>query len=90
MAARQTDVEVALTRLAIAERAVEQSREAHRIVSRKYEGGLATVVELLDAQATETSSQLGLSLVQYQLIVAEADRRKAFGVSISSLTALEE
>jgi len=90
MAARQTDVEVALTRLDIAERAVEQSREAHRIVSRKYEGGLATVVELLDAQATETSSQLGLSLVQYQLIVAEADRRKAFGLSVASLTALEE
>ena len=90
MAARQTDLEVALTRLDIAERAVDQSREAHRIVSRKYEGGLATVVELLDAQATETSSQLGLSLVQYQIIVAEADRRKAFGVSIASLTALEE
>jgi outer membrane protein TolC len=90
MARRQTDVEVALVRLAIAERAVEQSRDAHRIVSRKYEGGLATVVELLDAQATETSTELGLSHAQYQVIVAEADRRKAYGLSIASLIALEE
>lgn len=89
-ARRQTDLEVALTRLAIAERAVQQSRDAHRIVSRKYEGGLATVVELLDAQATETSTELGLSNAQYQVIVAEAERRKAYGLSIVSLTALEE
>jgi outer membrane protein TolC len=89
-AQRQTEVEVALARLAIAERAVEQSRDAHRIVSRKYEGGLATVVELLDAQATETSSELGLSHAQYQVIVAEADRRKASGLSLASLIALEE
>ncbi len=90
MDARQTDVEVALTRLDIAERAVEQSRDAHRIVSRKYEGGLATVVELLDAQATETRSELGRSLAQYEVITAEADRRKAYGVSLVSLTTLEE
>ncbi|NNG15005.1 MAG: TolC family protein [Gemmatimonadales bacterium] len=90
MARHQTEVEVALARLAIAERAVEQSRDAHRIVSRKYEGGLATVVELLDAQATETSTELGLSHAQYQVIVAEADRRKAHGLSIASLIALEE
>jgi outer membrane protein len=42
----------------IAEVAVEQSAEAHRIVSRKYDGGLATVVELLGAAAVETESAL--------------------------------
>ena len=49
----RTALTVALTRLDIAERAVAQSAEAHRMVARKYESGLATVAELLDAQATE-------------------------------------
>ena len=41
----------ALARLEIATRAVAQSREAHRIVTRKYEGGLATVVHVPQMQA---------------------------------------
>jgi outer membrane protein TolC len=38
---------VALSRLEIAQVAGAQAREAHRIVSRKYDGGLATVTESL-------------------------------------------
>jgi outer membrane protein TolC len=75
----QTALTVALTRLSIAERAVAQSAEAHRIVARKYEGGLATVVELLDAQAAETQSALALSQSRWGAIVAAAERLVALG-----------
>jgi outer membrane protein TolC len=81
---------VALTRLDIAERAAGQSSEAHRIVSRKYGGGLAGVVELLDAQAAETASTLALSQARWGAIVAAAERRRALGLDPISLATLDE
>lgn len=80
---------VALTRLAIAEHAVTQSAEAHRIVGRKYDGGLATVVELLDAQSAETQSALALSQASWGAIAAAADRLRALGRDPAALAALD-
>lgn len=81
---------VALARLAIAERSVAQSAEAHRIIARKYAGGLATVAELLDAQATETQSALGLAHARWGAIVAAAERKLALGLDPGALKALDE
>lgn len=85
----RTALSVALTRLAIAERAVAQSAEAHRIIARKYEGGLATVVELLDAQATETQSALAFLQSRWGAIVAEAERIRALGRDPATLEGLD-
>ncbi len=85
-----TALQVALTRLSIAERAVAQSAEAHRIVSRKYEAGLAPIAELLDAQATETQSALGFSQARWSAIDAAAERLRAIGKDPGSLEALDE
>jgi outer membrane protein TolC len=71
--------EIAVTRLDIAERALRQSMEAHRIISRKYQGGLASVVELLDGAAAETAGRLGFSHARYAGIVAAAETLKAIG-----------
>jgi outer membrane protein TolC len=86
----RTALAVALTRLAIAERAVAQSAEAHRIVGRKYEGGLASVTELLDAQAAETQSALGLSQARWSTIVAKAERLRALGRDPAVLQSLDD
>ena len=86
----RTTLAVALTRLAIAERAVTQSAEAHRIVARKYEGGLATVVELLDAQTAETGSTLAFAQSRYAVIVSAAERRRAIGGDPATLVALDD
>jgi len=86
----RTALQVALARLSIAERAVAQSAEAHRIVSRKYEGGLAPIAELLDAQATETQSALGFSQARWSAIAAAAERLRALGKDPGSLEALDE
>ena len=81
---------VALARLTIADRAAAQGAEAHRIVGRKYEGGLATVAELLDAQAVETKSALSLTEARWGAIVADAERRQALGLDPATLAALDE
>jgi outer membrane protein TolC len=85
----RTALQVALARLAIAERAVTQSAEAHRIVGRKYEGGLAQVSELLDAQAVETQSALSFSQARWGAIVAAAERERALGRDPAVLEALD-
>ncbi len=83
-------VELALARLAIADRSVAQSKEAHRIVGRKYAGGLATVTELFDAAAMETAAELGDVAARYDVIVAVAEWRKAEGRDLGPLVDLAE
>ncbi len=87
--ATRTQLEVALARLSIAEVSVEQGAEAHRIVAKKYAGGLATVAELLGAAAVETQTRLGLVDARYQTIIAKAAARQAAGADLMALTALE-
>jgi outer membrane protein TolC len=79
VAAQANAWHVALERLRIAEEAVEQSVEAHRIVTRKYEGGLAQVVELLGASAAETEARLRLAHARYAAIARAAERLQSLG-----------
>jgi len=78
-AGRDNAWEVAVERLRIADQAVEQSIEAHRIVTRKYEGGLAAVVELLGASAAETEARLRRSHARFDAIVRAAERLQSAG-----------
>jgi outer membrane protein len=84
-----TDLRVALLRLAIAERSVTQAVDAHRIVNRRYEGGLASVTELLDASATETHVATMFAKARYDVVVALAARRLALGLDPAALAALD-
>jgi len=85
----EEQLRAALERLEISERAVEQSAEAHRIVSRKYAGGVATIVELFDAVAVETSSHLGFEQGRFDVIAAVAARREAQGMDLERLQELD-
>lgn len=87
-AERQNALAVALARLAIAERSVEQSAEAHRLVGRSYAGGLTTITELLGAAASETVARLSRATALYAALVAAAERQQALGLSLDPLTAL--
>lgn len=89
IAAARNDRDVAIAQLEIAELAVTQATDAHRIVARKYAGGLATVAELLSAAATETQARLGRSAARYQAIVAAASLRHATGADLTDLAVLE-
>jgi outer membrane protein TolC len=89
VSARRKDFDVALATVAIADRGVAQSAEARRIVARKYEGGLSTVTELLEANALETRSRLERSAALYRAVVAAAALRQALGGDVSELTTLD-
>lgn len=86
---RDADVSVAQQRLTIAETGLAQSTEAHRLVARRYESGLAPVVELLDAAAIETRARLNEAAARYDLIVATAARLQANGQSLLPLDSLD-
>jgi len=79
-----------LTQLALARTSLAHGEEAHRIVTRKYEGGLATVAELLDAAAAETRSRLVLSAARHAVLAAIADRLRAGGHEPRRMAALGE
>jgi outer membrane protein TolC len=87
--ATRTRLSVASAQLDIAQLSVAQGEEAHRIVAKKYAGGLATIAELLGAAALETQTRLGLSEARFQVIVADAAARQAAGTDLMALTVLE-
>ncbi|HEX7545727.1 MAG TPA: hypothetical protein VF368_03300, partial [Gemmatimonadaceae bacterium] len=85
----RSDLRVALDRLTIAEHSAAQGIDAHRIVSRRYEGGLATVVELLDAAAAEVHTATALDKARYDVVVALTARRLALGLDPGAIALLE-
>ena len=84
-----TDLVVALQRMGLAELSATQAQEAHRIVTRKYEGGLATIVELLDAAAAQARTAVELSAARFAVITADAARRQALGRDPGTLVDLD-
>ena len=87
--ASRIEREVAVERLSIAERAHEQSREALRLVQRRYDGGLAAISELLDAGAARSSAELAAVAARHDVLVALAAERTAHGLDLTPLFALD-
>ena len=80
---------MSLQQLTLAGQSVDQSREAYRLVQKRYDGGLATIAELLAAEASATSASLAHAAARYALIDAIAMWRRASGGDPSALIALE-
>jgi outer membrane protein len=81
--------DVALERLRIADRSLEQAREALRLVQRRYDGGLAAITELLDAAAARTAADLATVAARHDALVALAAERVALGLDLTPLLALD-
>jgi len=69
----ESDLKVALRRLEIVEAAVSQTTEAHRLTGRRYQEGLATMAETLQAAALETSSRLSLESARHDVVLGLSD-----------------
>ncbi|MDZ7630129.1 MAG: TolC family protein [Gemmatimonadaceae bacterium] len=82
-------VALALQRLELATRAAEQTREAQRLVQKRYVGGLATIAELLGADASATGKALAQSAARFAVIEALAHHRRAIGADPSDLRVLD-
>lgn len=80
---------LSLQRLTLARDAADQSREAHRLVQKRYDGGLATIAELLAAESAATGASLGQAAARYAVIDAIATWRRASGGDPAALTALD-
>ena len=82
-------VTLALQRLDLATMAAAQSREAHRLVEKRYGGGLATVAELLGAETAATGAALAEAAARYTFIDALAQHRRAIGADPGALAQLD-
>ncbi|WP_461415032.1 TolC family protein [Gemmatimonas sp.] len=82
-------VVLALQRLDLATSAATQSTEAHRLVEKRYGGGLATVAELLGAESAATGAALAQAAARYALIDALAQHRRAIGADPGALAQLD-
>ncbi|MEW6766045.1 MAG: TolC family protein [Pseudomonadota bacterium] len=67
-------------RVAARELALEQAEEAQRLVKKRYENGLATMVELLAAQAQQDKARADLVSARYEQIVQRAEFKRAVGM----------
>ena len=82
-------VTLATQRLDLANAAAAQSREAYRLVEKRYAGGLATIAELLGAESTATAAALSQAAARYALLDALAQHRRAIGADPGALAALD-
>lgn len=82
-------VALAEQRLDLAITAAAQSREAHRLVEKRYAGGLATIAELLGAETAATGAALAQAAARYALIDALAQHRRAIGADPGALAQLD-
>ncbi len=58
----------------------EQAREAQRLVKKRYENGVATLIEVLGAQAQLDKANADLVAARYELAVNRAELKRAVGV----------
>lgn len=67
-------------RIAARQSALEQATEAQRLVQKRYENGVATLIELLSAQAQLDKARADLVAARYDLAVNRAELKRAVGV----------
>lgn len=62
------------------ESAMEQATEAQRLVKKRYENGISTLIELLAAQAQLDKARADLVAARYDLAVNRAELKRVVGV----------
>jgi outer membrane protein TolC len=67
-------------KIAAREMAEEQAAEAQRLVKKRYENGVGTLIELLAAQAQLDKARADKVAAQYELAVQRAELMRAVGV----------
>jgi outer membrane protein TolC len=86
--AEQARLADALERLDIEHGSLEQSVESHRIVSRRYDEGLATITERIEAGALETKIRLEMVGLRLEVVSSLAKLSLLEGRDPSALVSL--
>lgn len=74
------ELEAALKNREQAEKAVESTRSAFRIVQRKYEESQAIQLELFDARNKLDAAEMSLSIARLEVLMREAELRRVAGM----------
>ena len=75
------DANNAFRRLDVAARLVDEANEAFRLAQTRYDAGLGSIVELTQAQYTQTSAQIGAATAKYDYL----SRRSALDYTTGAL-----
>ena len=75
------DANNAFRRLDVAARLVDEANEALRLAQTRYDAGLGSIVELTQAQYTQTSAQIGAATAKYDYL----SRRSALDYTTGAL-----
>jgi outer membrane protein len=73
------DVQAAVSKIAISELQVQQAKEAVSIAQSRYETGTVTNLDLLDAQAAESTARLGNLQALYKYVMSKYELQRAVG-----------
>ncbi len=75
------NLEVARESYATAQQRVTASSEGYRLVSRRYDEGMANQVTFLDARTTLTEAEINLNLTRYDVLIRMAELEYAVAVN---------
>ena len=75
------DVQSAGEKISISELQVQQAKEAVSIARTRYETGTVTNLDLLDAQAAESTAKLGNLQALFRLVLSKYELRRAIGAN---------
>jgi len=70
-------LDVADHSIVTAESRLRSARQSYKLVSRRYEEGMATQIELLDARTSLTRAELNLAVTQYDLLIRYAELERS-------------
>jgi outer membrane protein len=73
------DVQGAVSKITISELQVQQAKEAVSIAQSRYETGTVTNLDLLDAQAAESTARLGNLQALYKYVMSKYELQRAIG-----------
>lgn len=74
-----TSLENAKAKLDVAEKVLEQAREAYRLAEARYQAGVSTQVELLDTQSALTQAEVNYVNALFDFQIAKINLDKAIG-----------
>jgi len=74
-----TSMENARSKLGVAEKVLEQAREAYRLAEARYQAGVSTQVELLDTQTALTQAEVNYVNALFDFHIAKINLDKAIG-----------
>jgi outer membrane protein len=76
---RMAEERAAANAVSVAQEAIQQAEEAHRVTEALVKAGSATTTDLLDAQSALTQARLNLVRAKYQELRARSALTRALG-----------